>query len=114
MSKATQTKAKKYFSPETRRKISEAMKARWRRDNEAGAAMRSAETVLIPHPHSEIECAICGNKPPTNVVKYVPDDEVTAKVEMLRKLMSHDQLVGALLVMLHNLVGAAKGADSGE
>jgi hypothetical protein len=80
-------------SPETRRKLSKAMKRHW-------AAKRGE----VP----PIEGS--GN---FHTVKYVADDEVTAKVELLRKLFTSDELVEEFSALAFQRVRDAKGG-SGE
>jgi len=86
---------KKYVSPETRHLLSLKMKAAWkkRREQERGIGAELEEGMVQG-----------------NVVCYVSDDNVTAIVGVLRKLVEQDRLYALLHEMAVNIIDEAKGS----
>jgi hypothetical protein len=108
---------KRIVSAETRRKLSEALKRAWRlrqrgTNEEVGESdgLRS-EREKLELRRTPITTNIHGSNALTNCVRYVPDDEVTAKVEILRGIIGHDELIHALGTLAHNRIDAAVGAS---
>jgi hypothetical protein len=77
---------KRYFSPETRAKLSASAKARWERIRAGVEPFRTRRRYTV---------------------REVLDDEVTAKVEILRKLLSVDELAIRLGNMAKEIIDEA-------
>jgi hypothetical protein len=88
-------KVKYYNTPEFKSAQSARMKEYWRKHK---AAKQKPENKI------QVSAAMRA--------KYVPDDEVTAKVEILRKLMDNGELASFLSTKAHAIINESNGYRS--